>query len=140
MNRTFVLSVVAVAVAAMALGFVVHHLLLGQQYMQVSQLFRTPADAQAHGAYMIVAHILMAIGWTWIYRMGRENRPWLGQGVRFGLAVAVICTIPMYLIYFAIQPFPSDLVALQIVYDTIASVILGIVVAAVNRDALPARV
>jgi hypothetical protein len=54
--------------------------------------------------------------------------------------VALICTIPTYLIYFAVQPYPSDMVALQIVLDTIASMILGIVVvAAVNRDPLPAR-
>jgi len=139
MNKTFVLSVVAVFITAMALGFIVHHLLLGQEYARVMQLFRPPAEAQAHFPYMIAAHIVMAIGWTWIYRIGRENKPWLGQGVRFGLAVAFICTIPTYLIYFAIQPYPSDLVAQQVVYDTIASIVLGIVVAAVNRDPLPPR-
>ena len=39
---------------------------------------------------------------------------------------------------FAVQPLPSDLVAQQIVYDTIGMVILGIVAAAINRDP-PAR-
>src|SRR2546423_10814775 len=139
MNKTFVLSVVAVFVTAMILGFVVHHLLLGQEYAKLIQLFRAPDDAKAHFPFMVAAQVVMAIGWTWIYRMGRENKPWLGQGIRFGIAVALICTIPTYLIYFAVQPYPSDMVALQIAYDTIASVILGIVVAAVNRDALSAR-
>jgi drug/metabolite transporter (DMT)-like permease len=102
-------------------------------------LFRPPADAERHFPYLLLAHVFLAVGWTWIYRMGRENKPWLGQGIRFGLAVAVLSTIPTYLIYFAVQPMPSDMVALQIVYDTIACVIMGIVVAAVNRDPLPAR-
>ena len=48
MNKTFVLSVVAVFITAMALGFIVHHLLLGQEYARVMQLFRPPAEAQAH--------------------------------------------------------------------------------------------
>jgi membrane protease YdiL (CAAX protease family) len=139
MNRTFLLSVVAVFVTAMILGAVVHHILLGQEYMKVMHLFRAPDDARQHFPYMIAAHVVMAIGWTWIYRIGRENKPWLGQGIRFGLAVAFICTIPTYLIYFAVQPYPSDMVAMQIVLDTIASMILGVVVAAVNRDPLPAR-
>jgi len=139
MNKQFVLSVVVVFVVAMILGGTVHHVLLGPEYMKVAQLFRTPGDAQQYFPYMIVAHIVMAIGWTWVYRIGRENKPWLGQGVRFGLAIAVLCTIPTYLIYFAVQPLPSDLVAMQIVMDTLASVILGIVVAAMNRDPLPAR-
>jgi hypothetical protein len=140
MNKTFVLSVVAMFIVLMILGFVVHGLLLGPQYAKMMNLFRTPEDAQRYFPVMLAAHIIMAIGWTWIYRIGRENKPWLGQGIRFGLAVALICTIPTYLIYFAVQPMPSDMVALQIAYDTIASVILGITVAAVNRDPLPARV
>ena len=139
MNKHFVLSVVVVFVAAFVLGGTIHHVLLGQEYMKIAQIFRAPADAQQHFPYMIVAHVVMAIGWTWVYRIGRENKPWLGQGVRFGLAIAVLCTIPTYLIYFAIQPMPSDLVAMQIALDTIGSVILGIVVAAMNRDPLPAR-
>jgi len=141
MNKTFVLSVVAMFVMSMILGFVVHGVLLHSEYEKLVtvNLFRTPADAQRHFGAMIAANVLIAIGWTWIYRFGRENKPWLGQGVRFGLAVAVLCTIPMYLIYFAVQPMPSDVVAMQVAYDTIASIIMGIVVAAVNRDPVPAR-
>ena len=140
MNRTFVVSVVVTFVVAMALGFVVHGMLLHDAYQRlVPNVFRSPEQAQGYFVYMLLAHVVMAIGWTWVYRQGRENKPWLMQGVRFGIAVAVLCTIPTYLIYFAVQPLPSDLVAQQIVYDTIASVILGITVAALNRDPLPAR-
>jgi hypothetical protein len=39
----------------------------------------------------------------------------------------------MYLIYHAVSPFPLDLVVKQIVYDTIGVVVMGIVVAAINR-------
>jgi hypothetical protein len=139
MNKAFVWSVVAMFIVSMILGFVVHGVLLGSEYAKLMNLFRTPEDSQQHFIYMLLAHVLMAIGWTWIYRMGRENKPWLGQGVRFGLAVAVLSTIPGYLIYFAVQPMPSDMVAQQVAYDTIACVIMGIVVAAVNRDPFPAR-
>jgi hypothetical protein len=139
MNKTFVWSVIAMFLMSMILGFVVHGVLLGGEYAKLMNIFRTPEDSQHHFQYMILAHVFLAIGWTWIYRMGRENKPWVGQGVRFGIAVAVLCTIPTYMIYFAVQPMPSDMVALQIAYDTIASVIMGITVAAVNRDPSPAR-
>src|SRR5262245_37755536 len=108
MNKTFVVSVVVMFVVSMILGFVVHGLLLGQQYAALTQLFRPESDQQAHFGYMIAAHVIMAIGFTWVYRQGRENKPFLGQGVRFGLAIAVLSTIPVYLIYFAVQPLPSD--------------------------------
>jgi drug/metabolite transporter (DMT)-like permease len=140
MNKTFVVSVVVMFVVSMIVGFVVHGALLGAQYAALSpQMFRGEQDQTAHFGYMIAAHVVMAIGLTWTYRQGRENKPFLWQGVRFGLAVAVLATIPTYLIYFAVQPMPSDLVALQIVFGTIAMVIMGIAVAAVNRDPVPAR-
>ena len=140
MNKAFAVSVAVMFVVSMILGFVVHGLLLGQQYAALTpQMFRAENDAMAHFGYMLAAHVFMALGFTWVYRQGRENKPFLGQGVRFGLAVAVLATIPTYLIYFAVQPLPSDLVAQQVVFDTIAMVILGITVAAVNRDPVPAR-
>jgi hypothetical protein len=75
---------------------------------------------------------------TWAYRAGRNERPWVGQGLRFGLMLAVLITIPTYLIYFAVQPMPSDLVAKQIVFDTLAMIVIGLAAAALNRDS-PAR-
>ena len=135
MNKQFVISVVVLFVVSMALGFAVHGAMLANDYAKlVPNVFRSPKDAEGHFVYMIAAHVLMAIGFTWIYRQGRDNRPWLGQGVRFGAAVAVLMTIPTYLIYFAVQPLPSDLVAKQIVFDTIAVVLMGIATAALNRD------
>src|SRR5258706_42516 len=89
MNKSFVWSVVAVFVASMILGFVVHAVILHAEYQKlVPSLFRGESDAMAHFPYMIIAHVIMAIGITWVYRMGRENKPWLAQGVRFGIAIA----------------------------------------------------
>ena len=125
----------------MVLGLVVHGMLLGADYARLvpSGIFRSQEDSQHYFVWMVLAHVLIAIGFTWVYRAGRDSRPWLGQGVRFGLAIAVLATIPGYLIYFAVQPLPMSLVVKQIAFDTVAMVILGIVAAAVNRDPLTAR-
>ncbi len=141
MDKKFVISVVALFFASMVTGFIVHGMLLGPDYAKLvpSGVFRTPEDSQQHFVWMLLAHVFIAIGFTWVYRAGRDNRPWLGQGVRFGLAIAVLSTIPIYMIYYAVQPLPMSLVVKQIVFDTVAMVILGIVAAAVNRDPLPPR-
>jgi hypothetical protein len=129
----FALSVVIMFVVSMGLGFVVHGLLLGPEYAKLSTLFRPEADAQKYFPVMLLAHVFIAIGFTWIYRMGREDKPWLGQGLRFGLAVAVLTTIPTYLIYLAVQPMPEALVLKQIAFDIVAMLVMGVVVALVNR-------
>jgi hypothetical protein len=140
MNKRFMISVAALFVASMVTGMVVHGMLLGADYANAKALFRAPEQQQAMFGWMLVAHVFIAVGFTWIYRAGRDNRPWIGQGIRFGLAVAVMSVIPGYLIYYAVQPMPGDLVVKQVIFDTIAMVVLGLVAAAVNRDALIARI
>jgi len=134
MNMKFVVSAALMAVLSLLLGFIVHGWLLAPDYQRLSSLFRGEADAQAFFPFMVVAHILIGIGFTWIYLKGREAKPFLQQGVRFGLAVSVLMVIPMYLIYFAVQPMPGNLVVKQIVFDTIAMVIMGIACAWLNQD------
>ncbi len=131
-------SIAVMAVMSLVLGFIVHGWLLAPDYMKLAALFRSPADAQGYFGFMILAHVLIGIGFTWIYRAGREARPFLAQGVRFGLAVAVLTVIPTYLIYYAVQPMPGDVVVKQIVLDTISMVLMGIVCAWINQERAPA--
>ncbi len=135
MNKKFVVSALVVAVASLMLGFIVHAVLLHSDYGRLPNLFRSESQSQTYFGYMLFAHLLIGVGMTWIYQRGHEaGKPFLMQGVRFGAAVAVLSTIPMYLIYFAVQPLPSDLVAQQIVFDAIAMLALGIVTAWMNRS------
>jgi len=135
MGARFWISVVATFVVSMIIGFVVHGFVLHDDYAQLPNLMRTEEDAQGHFGYMILAHVCMALGLTWIYRQGRESgKPAIGQGLRFGAAVAVMMCIPMYLIYYSVQPWPGVVVVKQIVYDVIGMQLLGVVVALVNQD------
>jgi len=130
----FAISAAVMAVMSLVLGFIVHGWLLAPDYKALGALYRPEDQQMGFFGFMIAAHILIGIGFAWIYRMGREAKPFLGQGVRFGLAVAVLAVIPMYLIYYAVQPMPGNLVAKQIVFGTIAIVLMGIVCAWINQD------
>ena len=132
-NAKFVVSVVAMFVLSMAFGFVIHGVMLHGDYAKLPNLMRTEAAAQQLFGFMLLAHLLIAAGFSWIYIKGKESRPWLGQGLRYGVAVAVMMTIPMYLIYYVVMPYPSDVVSQQIAYDTMAIIVMGIVLAWINR-------
>lgn len=84
---------------------------------------------------MVLAHVMLAGAFVWIYQRGNENRPWLAQGVRYGIAIAVLAPIPTYLIYYVVQPMPIDMVITQIVGETVLCVILGALVAFLNKPA-----
>ena len=133
MNKKFLISWLVVFVASMAGGFVVHVVLLGAGYAELPNLFRSDAESQQYFHLMLLAHVIMAGAFVWIYQRGQENKPWLQQGVRFGIAVALLGPIPMYIIYYVVQPMPGSHVVQQMVYDGALMVLLGILTAFMNR-------
>ena len=134
MDKKFLIAGVVAAVLAQALGFLVHSFLLGADYAKLQSLFRPEAEMNSYMPYMLLANIVFGFALAWIYRQGKTpGVPALRQGISYGLAVAALVIVPMYLIYYTIQPMPGALVAKQIVFDSIAMVLLGIVVAYLSR-------
>ncbi len=99
----------------------------------LSNLFRPEAEAQKYFALMLLAHVMLSGAFTWIYARGVEPKPWLGQGIRYGIAIALLTVVPTYLIYYVVQPLPGMLVVKQIVFDGILMLVLGAVVAFMYR-------
>jgi hypothetical protein len=132
MNKKFLIAWLVVFVVMMLGGMVIHGMLLQDEYMATG-LMRPEAEQEGMMAWMLLAHVMMAGAFTWIYARGVENKPWLGQGLRFGLALALFCTVPIYLIYYCVQPVPEMLVIRQIAYDLILMLVVGAVVAFLYR-------
>ena len=132
MNKKFLIAWLVMFVLYFAFGFIVHGVLLHDDYLATG-IMRPEDQQQGLMGLMILAHVMLAGAFTWIYARGVENKPWLGQGLRFGLAVAFLAVIPLYLIYYVVQPLPSSLVCKQIVFDTVCTLILGAVVAFLYR-------
>ena len=136
MTKTLLIAWLVLFVLWMAASFVVHGVLLNADYMALQQMFRTPADSQQYVPWMLLAHVLLAGAFAWVYARGREaDKPWLGQGLRFGIAMALLTIVPTYLIYYAVQPMPGMVVAKQIVFDSLTTLLLGAAVAFLYRKA-----
>jgi len=114
-------------------SFVLHGILLNDMYGGLPNLFRTEQESQGLMQYMLIAHVLLAGAFVWIYQRGREDKPWLQQGLRYGIAIAVLGPIPTYMIYYVVQPMPHTLAVAQAVGDSVIVIVLGIVAAALNK-------
>ena len=138
MKKKFLISWAVIFVVWMAGSFAVHGVLLGEHYAQLPGLYRTESDTQELFYLMLIAHIIMAGAFVWIYQRGVEDRPWFAQGARFGIAVAFLAVVPNYLIYYVVQPLPVDLVIGQVAGDSILVLILGVIAAFLCRSGQPA--
>jgi hypothetical protein len=140
MNKKMIIAWIVLFVAWLTGSFVVHGVLLQSDYMQLTNLFRAEGDEQKYFPLMILAHVILSGAFVWIYARGAEGKPWMAQGVRFGVAVALLTTVPTYMIYFVVQPMPVTLVIKQIVFDGVLMIVLGMIAAWLYRDtATPLR-
>jgi hypothetical protein len=134
MNKRFAIAWLVIFVVWMVGSFIVHGVLLHDDYVKLPNLFRPEADGQQYFPLMILAHVILAGALVWVYSRGVEAKPWFGQGIRFGFVVALLTVIPTYLIYYVVQPMPGMLVVKQIVFDGVLLLVLGAVVAYLYRS------
>lgn len=132
MDKKFFLAFVLIFVVSMVLGFVTHAWALADEY-EATGLFRLPAEQEGLFPWMLLAHVILSWAFVAVYKRGREDRPWVGQGIRFGILLALLFPVPLYMIYYTVQPMPEMLVFRQASYETVNMVILGLVVAWVYR-------
>lgn len=132
--KRFVLRWAVLFVTANIFGFVVHGLLLQPDYAASPQLLRTQADANRHFVYMLAGFASSAAALVWIYGRGVQPRPWFGQGIRFGIGVWMLTSVPWFLTYFAVQPWPGTVVAKQIAFECVTVLLLGVINAALHRS------
>ncbi len=133
-DKKFWITMAALFVASMVLGFIVHGLILAADYDALTGVMRPEAEQQARFGFMLGAHVSMAFGLAWLYRAGHAaDKPWLGQGVRFGIAYALAAAVPIYMIYHTVAQFPLELAMKQSLLETGSLIALGVTAAFVNR-------
>ena|SRR5437763_759806 len=138
MNKQYIIAWIVVFVVWFCGSYVVHGVLLHGDYTKLQGLFRPEAEAQQYFPWLIFAHVLLSGALVWIYARGVEAKPWFAQGIRFGVAVALLTIVPTYLIYYVVQPMPGVTVAKQVVFDGILTLILACVTAFLYRPRIEA--
>ena len=133
MDKKFLISTAAVFVVWMIGSFLVHGLWLGTSYEALGDMMRPAEEQEALFHFMLIAHVLMAGAFVWIYQRGNEDKPWLQQGLRFGIAIALMAPIPTFMIYYSVQKTPAALAISQSVGDSVVVIAVALVAAFVNK-------
>jgi len=124
-------TIIVVFIVANILGFLIHAILLRPDYMPLAQHYRAMGEEKM--LFISLAYLSFAIGSVWVYAKGVEAKSWLGQGIRFGIAMWLVLAIPSFLIAYAVQPVPGTLAVKQILFEGVCKILLGIITAALYR-------
>ena len=124
-------------ILAVALGFVVqlgglfliHSVWLKQDYVDTAALWRSQGAQIARVWAMLLGTLIYVIGAVLIYLRGLEAKPWVGQGVRFGILLAMVVIVYSSLSGWVIMPVPHMLVLKWIIGESLLCIVFSLVVA-----------
>lgn len=117
-------------------GFLVHGVLLGATYRQMREVgfsFR-PEEALRHKLWGIwISDTLYSILFAWVYAKGREEKPWVAQGIRYGILMTLFTVVPPSINDYVAYNLPHELVLHWMLAGLITLILMGVAVAAILK-------
>lgn len=133
-TKKIVLAVVVTYIIMLAAGFLIHGLWLASTYHALhgpGDPFR-PEEALAHKIWFIWAgDLLYAILFVWIYTRGIEDRPWVGQGIRYGILMTLFTVVPSAINDYCVYPLPYTLAVKWMIGGLVALIAMGLATAGI---------
>jgi len=134
--KRFIVASLAVYVASLALGFLVHGVILRPIYDSLKNVWRP--DMQSKMWIEWLDGFIVSFLFTYIFTKGYQGGG-IMEGLRFGLLIGLFVSIPMAYGTYMIIPIPYSLALEWFLYGTAQVILLGAVAAAVYKpSAAPA--
>ena len=135
MTKKKILAVISGFVLLSAGRYLIHNVWLGTAYTNNPQLWRNQSDLLHRLWVIYLANFILALAAVLIYLRGIENKPWAGQGLRYGVLLALATEVPQSMIEYFVYPISQTLAWQWIVGEGGLIVLLGVLVAAICRPA-----
>jgi len=135
-TKRLVIAIVVLFVILMVAGMVIHGYCLASTYdaMRANGFsFRSMQDLRHKMWIVWVSDLLYAILFAWIYTRGREDKPWVGQGIRYGVVMSLFTIVPQTLNEYVVYLIPHRLAIHWILAGFITIVIMGLAVAGICK-------
>ena len=134
--KRFVLATVGAFVTTFVMEFLIHGVWLSPVYKAHAQWWRPEAQMQAMMPLMSLAQLSFALLLTLVYAKGYESgKGGVGQGLRFGLMIGALLTVPNSLMNYVIYPYPSSLIMSWLAAGLLETILAGAVIGALYKPA-----
>lgn len=132
--KKFILAVVVGYALLGVLGYLIHDVWLLPVYRQYEHVWRPEAQLLHKRWVMWVGQLIFTIMFAWVYTRGVENKPWAGQGIRYGIIMTLLAVVPVACTEYVVYPIPYTLAVKWMVAGGVELVVLGLIVAGFCRE------
>ncbi len=134
--KKLAIAIVVSFIILLVSGFLIHGVWLANTYtqMRASGMNFRPATDMMHKMWIIwVSNFVYAFLFVFVYARGSENKPWVGQGVRFGIIATLFTVVPNTLNDYLVYNISYTLAVKWMISGLVVLVIMGVVVAAICK-------
>jgi hypothetical protein len=129
----FALATGASYAVLLGLGYLIHGIWLAPIYQEYASVWRLE-EIRLHKMWILwLGELVFAVMFVWIYSRGVEEKPWPGQGLRYGVAMALLVVVPTVLTEYVVYPVPYRLALDWLAGGAVQMLACGLVVAAIMR-------
>jgi hypothetical protein len=131
----------AAFVVAQVLAILIHGFILGADYKPFYGTLLRPMSPEGDWRMLLLplTHLCLISALVWIYPRLSITGTKLARGLKIGLLGYIAGQLPLYLLWYAEQPWPDTLVVKQLCLELIASLLVGVTIGLTSglADAVP---
>ncbi len=133
-TKKFVLAIVVAYIVLIGTAYLIHQVLLAPTYREMMTGPFRPEEVIRHKMWVMwVGQLLFTVLFAYIYTRGVEDKPWVGQGIRYGILIALLAAIPAVLSEYVVYPVPHTLAIKWMVAGAVQTILMGLVVAGIYQ-------
>jgi hypothetical protein len=132
--KKLLLAIVAAYIVLMLTNYLVHQVWLMSDYAAIPASHRSLAGIMHRFWAMAVGQFILAVLFAYIYTRGAEKKPWLVQGIRYGILITLLTVVPTALGEYVVYIVPYMLAIKWMIAGGIQMIILGLIVAGICSE------
>jgi hypothetical protein len=132
--KKLLLAIVGAYIVLMLTNYLVHEVWLMSDYAAIPASHRSTAGIMHRFWVMAVGQFFFAALFAYIYTRGAEKKPWMVQGIRYGILIAFLTVIPTALGEYVVYIVPYQLAIKWMVAGGIQLLIMGLIVAGICNE------
>jgi hypothetical protein len=115
------------------LTVIIHGFILGSDYEPFRGTLLRAADVDPpwQMLFLPIVHLAVVVTLVWLYARLRLNGSKWSRGLTLGLVAWTMSQVPVWLIWYAQQPWPGVLVLKQLSLELVSSMVIGLTIALV---------
>ncbi len=124
--RRLILAVVVAFIFIFATDFLIHGLWLKPDYEATKELWRPEAEMTARFPWMLVAQLIAAITFVWIWALGLAARGTSALACAYGFLIG-LAVQETTIVTYVVSPFPPELALKWFCSGIAQAIVLGLI-------------